>query len=168
MVGSLKKTLDTIERLSIKRGYDTDERIKSLLRQQRDGYEEIIDFYRTRRYGYLDRQGKDWIVLVVNRDLKKLDKKLKNVPQEARDFIKKMIRGNLSEKDGYNELKKLEKTGVFRIVTFDLTSSEGSKRHKEERNRRKGREKAEPILVVEPGERREVSLQKLRKIEGIT
>lgn len=165
-VKSLKKTFKTIDRLSIKRGWDSDRRVDNLLRQQRDEYKEIIDFYRTRRYGYLDRQGKDRIVLVPC--VGNLEEKFKNIPQEARLIIKGMIKKTLTEFKGYKNLKKLEKTGVFRIKSFDLTSSEGSKRHKEERNRKKGREKAELILVLEPGEKREISLQKLRKIEGIT
>lgn len=166
-VESLKKTFETIERLPIKRGWDTGRRVDNLLRQQRDEYKEIIDFYRTKRYGYLDRRGKDRIIPVFC--VENPEGKFKNVAQEVRNIIRGMIKGKLSEKDGCDNLKKLEeKTGVFRVISFDLTSSEGSKWHKEERNRKKAREKAEPILVLEPGEKREISLRKLRKIEGIT
>ncbi len=154
-----------IERASQKRGRNTDGRADMLLHQQRSNG-EIIDSYRTRKNGYLDKQGVDQIVCVPG--VENPEEKFKNVFQQINYTIKDIKRRKMREGDGLLKLKRLaKKTAIFRVITFDLTSSESGKRKKEARNCKKGRKNSEPILAFEVGESWETSLQKLRKIEGI-
>lgn len=174
IVKSLKRTNSAIEELMDKRGWGSENKVFDILRQQIKN-EEIIEFYKSRRYdkfdkrryGKLDVRNIDYVVLVASMDLKNLENKFKNVPKKAKEIIHRMWIKDLSELAGYRKLVKLSRSGVFRVVTLNVTSSNGTKFHKQQRDLKKGGKNQQPVLVKESGEIGSLTLEKLRKLEGI-